>query len=471
MSFGTEPRREGFLLNQATMAQISGVEAVIVAVSGGGDSLALLDLVLTWSKDRPDAPRIIVATVDHALRNGSAGEADWVASLCMTAGIEHHVLLWVGPKPKTGRSQAARDARYDLLCGLAEAHQAGAILLGHTLDDQVETIVMRARRTNDNSVGDMPGLAGIAPVSHHNPSGFYAVKLVRPLLSTKRDELRNHLRSRGTPWLDDPTNDNLTYERPRIRLELGHTNMPPPQQIVVLGDCVARQRQLRAQTVASLIDTRVSTHGTGRIQIGQYSDLDRSALTGLLSCLVGVSGGGRHRPTATAVKPIVDMILAAQMSSLTLGRAKVGNQRCGVTIERELRHLPVISVEPGERKIWDGRLAVSNVEGCEPVFVTALGNLSCNGADVCDRSLLVGRLKHNKHRPDVLSQPVICQPDGSYQLPLSDQDGLLSCQKSPRIRLRRYCASIERYSPIWDAEIRFAVGRLWSQFSEKSAQN
>ena len=97
-----------------------GAGCVVLAVSGGIDSMALMHLAARWRGRRgADAPELHVATVDHGLRAEAALEAGWVATRAASIGLRHHTLVWLGAKPQTGLQQAARDARYSLLLELA----------------------------------------------------------------------------------------------------------------------------------------------------------------------------------------------------------------------------------------------------------------------------------------------------------------------------------------------------------------
>ncbi len=178
-----------------------------VAVSGGGDSMALLHLAAVWS---PAGTVLEAVTVDHGLRPHSAAEARTVAAAAAALDLRHSTLTWGGWDGAGNLQDAARRARRRLIADWAQSSGIGTVLTGHTMDDQAETVLMRLARGSG-----VDGLAGIPRTSH---SG---IDWVRPLLSTRRADLREWLSSRGVPWVEDPTNEDNRFDRVRARRLLG----------------------------------------------------------------------------------------------------------------------------------------------------------------------------------------------------------------------------------------------------------
>ncbi|HET7874810.1 MAG TPA: tRNA lysidine(34) synthetase TilS [Methylomirabilota bacterium] len=183
-----------------------GGETVLVAVSGGADSVALLDVLSELAPSLQLA--LHVAHVDHGLRAAAAEDARFVEGLCASLGVPFHLArVEVRREPPwDGLEAEARRARYRALDALARTLHASRIATGHTADDQAETVLMRLCQ------GSGPrGLAGIAP-----ERGL----LIRPLLQVRREEIEAHLRARGLAWVEDTSNRDTRLLRNRIRHEV-----------------------------------------------------------------------------------------------------------------------------------------------------------------------------------------------------------------------------------------------------------
>jgi tRNA(Ile)-lysidine synthase len=186
---------------------------MILAVSGGPDSTALLWLAARWRARCKHGPKLIAVTVDHGLRPESAREARAVKRLAHKLGVAHRTLRWSGKKPESGIQQAAREARYRLLADAARKAGARHILTAHTLDDQAETVLFRLAR--GSGIAGLRGMGREAPV----PSFRGAVDscLVRPLLEIPKSRLLATLAAAKIPFADDPSNRDPRFTRPRLR--------------------------------------------------------------------------------------------------------------------------------------------------------------------------------------------------------------------------------------------------------------
>ncbi|MBS0255984.1 MAG: tRNA lysidine(34) synthetase TilS [Proteobacteria bacterium] len=176
-----------------------------LAVSGGGDSLALLLLAHAALPGR-----VRVATVDHGLRPEAAAEAAGVAALCARLGVGHATLA-VTVEP--GNVPAgARAARYAALAAWAAAEGLAALATAHQADDQAETLLMRLNRAS--------GVAGLAGVRARGMVPGTRLALLRPLLGWRRAELAGMVAAAGLVAADDPANADPRYDRARLRAEL-----------------------------------------------------------------------------------------------------------------------------------------------------------------------------------------------------------------------------------------------------------
>jgi tRNA(Ile)-lysidine synthase len=186
---------------------------LILAVSGGPDSTALMVLAARWCGASDEAPTLIAVTVDHGLRAQSRHEAKAVEQLAHKLGIKHRTLRWTGRKPKTGLQEAARLARYRLLAQSAREAGARHVITAHTLDDQAETVLFRMARGSGVS-----GLAGMAFLAGMPVKEGREIMLVRPLLGVPKSRLIATLETARIPYADDPTNRDPRFTRPRLRV-------------------------------------------------------------------------------------------------------------------------------------------------------------------------------------------------------------------------------------------------------------
>jgi tRNA(Ile)-lysidine synthase len=191
---------------ETLFAPLARAKGLLLAVSGGPDSTALLLMAARWST-RPHRPAIAVATVDHAMRNGSRAEAEAVGALARRLGLVHHLIEWPGPKPRSRIQERAREARYQMLGACAERIGADVLVTAHHADDQAETVIFRLLRGSG-----IAGLRGMDDAAAHR-----RLTLARPLLGLRKAELIAFCEACGEPFARDPSNEDPRFARTHLR--------------------------------------------------------------------------------------------------------------------------------------------------------------------------------------------------------------------------------------------------------------
>lgn len=318
-------------------------DRLAVAVSGGGDSLALLGLACDWAEH--STCRIQALTVDHGLRPEAGDEALLVAREAMRMGAQHDTLYWTGWDGKGNLPAAARDARYALMRDFCERHGIGAILLGHTQDDQAETVLMRLARGS--------GVDGLSAMSEGR---FGRDDILRPVLGETRADLRIWLTRQGMRWFEDPTNDDPRYDRVRARRLL--------MQLAPFGLDAARL----AETAASLARARVALLARAadvadRIVTDRRGLLifDRDGLTGteeetrlrLLAQGLACLSGAPYKPRLASLTDMLDRALDGRGG--TLQGCRLIPCRDSLMMVREFRAVEGVEAAADGRAQWDRR--------------------------------------------------------------------------------------------------------------------
>lgn len=283
-----------------------------VAVSGGGDSLALMHLLAGWAKDSGrEKPMVLI--VDHALRDGSAGEAKKAAAAAKKAGLAVHILTRKGARPKSGIEALARDARYGLMGRWLKRHGIANLYVGHTLDDQAETFLLRLGRGSG-----LDGLSAMRASAPFPVPGFEDLNLVRPLLGTGRADLRAYLKTRRQDWLEDPMNSEARFARSRIRALMPALDAAGLSSARI-ADAAAHLARARAalELATEAVLARVARPD------GRHVALDAKALTaapreiGLraLAALLMAVSGETYRPRFEALERLFNRLAQGKLGN------------------------------------------------------------------------------------------------------------------------------------------------------------
>lgn len=304
-------------------------QPVALALSGGGDSIALLRLAAGWASAR--GRRLLALTVDHQLQSGSAVWTAFAAQAARAQGADWIGLDWCGDKPKTGVTAAARLARHRLIANAARDAGARVVLFAHNADDIAEADWMRAQGSTLGRLRDWTP----SPVW---PEGR-GLMLARPLLSERREMLRNWLSGQGATWIDDPANEDPRYGRSRARQALQTTASEP--------EPTAR--------------AAVAPSATPIILDGGIIQLDRNLRAATLATTLVCAGGGSTPPRGDRLSAILNRLRASEDFVAVLAGARLEARADRVIVMREAgewtrRPIAPLRLEPGQASVWDGRL-------------------------------------------------------------------------------------------------------------------
>jgi len=332
---------------------------IAVAVSGGPDSMALVLLMAEWAADK--GGKVVALTVDHGLRAESKSEALQVGAWLHPYKIDHHILSWTAPKPVSGIQEEARNARYALMGQWCAEHSILYLALGHQLQDQAETFLLRVRQGSG-----LDGLSAMAPVRQTRD-----VCLIRPVLGISRDRLIATLMSKGQEFVDDPSNANSRYERVRMRHLIADLGLSS-EGLFELTQVLGRARKAMEDLVERADSLLVSYHSMGFAVVDGDGLVEAPYAIGIrvLSRVVQRIGGQPYPPRGDRL----DRLYKAQSGTLAGCRVvkKPGNI---LVLCRESRGVaPLTPIISGQSTVWDGRFVVTASATCPSgVSVGALG--------------------------------------------------------------------------------------------------
>ncbi len=338
---------------------------ILVAFSGGGDSLALLLAASHWA--RGAGRRLIAATVDHGLQIAGATWQDWCADRAARLGHEHVALAWTGAKPAGGLAAAARTARHRLLAEAARRVGARVILMGHTADDLLEAAAMRAAGLRLSSPREW------AP-SPAWPEGR-GVFILRPLLGARRAALRERLRLAEETWIDDPANDDPRSARAQARKALA-----------------AGAAACRTPSACDRAPPSFEVNAAGAVTLTRAGA--RAALGAAVLCV----GGGHVPARGSRLARLRRRLETDETFAATLGGARLSARGDTVRLERETadhrRSGPApLVLWPHETAVWDGRFEIGAGAHGATVGMGRHGSAAIASGDASTvRCLVEGRL-------------------------------------------------------------------------------
>ena len=346
---------------------------VVLAVSGGSDSIALMYLAISWRRRKgitgTRLPNFSVVTIDHGLRPESAAEAVTVSDVAAALGLPHTTLVWRDPKPKTGVQAAARAARRELLSAHLSHNNWRAVAMAHTIDDQAETLLMRlARGSGIDGLGAMRAVSKLA----------VGQSIVRPLLGTRKRMLMDYLVADGIGWIEDPTNQSRGFERVRtrdlIRAAADHEIGLETEALARSATRLARASDaLASLTVRAWAERGSSAHfnrfGYATLRLNWLLEHPEEIRLRLLAGLLNVIGGQEAKVSLGKLETLTSALYLEPdcLAGKTFHGAKIdpmkpnGENGPELMITRETgRQLGAqTALSPGTSLLWDRRFRIA----------------------------------------------------------------------------------------------------------------
>lgn len=317
---------------------------VAIACSGGPDSMALALLA------QEIFPKITVLIVDHGLRKGSGAEAKQVGAWLKKHKIPYVILAWKGKKPRRNLQEEARKVRYRLMSDYCTRHNIAHLLVGHHLEDQAETFLLRLARGS--------GVDGLAAMSAL--TAMYSVTLVRPLLQVPKAQLLAYLKKRKQAFVSDPSNDNLAFDRVKMRRLLPQlTQMGiTPERLAKTASNMARARAHLEEETGRFLKSSCKILPEGYALLAHVNVSEEIALRSL-AALIMLVGGSEVRTRLSDLERLYAALKASSFKGATLGGCAFAQSKRGILIYRELRSVAgSVAIAVGKPLVWDNRFEI-----------------------------------------------------------------------------------------------------------------
>lgn len=385
--------------------QIAGPK-IGLAVSGGGDSMALLHSMNEWVKE--NGCEISVATVNHGLRSEAHAETQMVQRACKRMGIPCTTLMWTGWDEVGNLQNAARQARISLINAWAKENAIHAVATGHTADDQAETFLLRLARGSG-----VDGLSGMATMRVRDGMQWF-----RPLLTFRRAELRQFLKSKRVKWVDDPSNDDESFDRIKMRKaqsaldDLGLTVDRLVETATRMSTARRALERLTKENASSVVTP--TKYGSVKIDIEAFKNLPLELRYRLFAHALKWVSGSHYRPRFDALLESAAKLSNGQDHTL-LGCHIISDGKIGEVC----REVSKIENNIDLQNLFDGRWELSGGELSDDMIIARLGE---DGLPQCD-----GWRELDASRVSLMGTPAIWKNDTLICAPMVTPDPMWQC--------------------------------------------
>ncbi len=346
---------------------------IAIGVSGGPDSIALMILANDWLKTING--KLTVFTLNHGIRKESKEECDYVKAIAEDKEIAVESLKWNGKQNKTKLMQDTRDFRYDLFANRCLKRDILHLMIGHHLDDRIETLIMREKR-----IGNIIGLSSIPWIREYK-----SLRILRPLLNFSKDRIIATCKFHGIKWIMDPSNKNPKYERTIIRNKLKKENSQFKESLKEKINLYTSRRTVYEEMLSDFFVKflKFKIYGRFYIEKNEFLKLEKDIQIEVLKRILSTNSGKKYPPKQKSVVRLIDKINDECNGIYTLSSNLIKNDQKNISFLRESKKTfnemkNGIFIKNGDSKIWDFRFLVKSTKQdlfCEPITISNWKNI------------------------------------------------------------------------------------------------
>ncbi|ETO91686.1 MAG: tRNA(Ile)-lysidine synthetase [Candidatus Xenolissoclinum pacificiensis L6] len=326
-------------------------EKVLLAISGGADSILLLHMIHQWTLTSKLNTKIAVCHVDHNIRYQSSQDSVFVRKICSNMNIPIFVktIEWKESPPTSNIQSRCRTKRYKILEGMCNTKNIKYLLTGHHRDDNIETFLLNLERGSG-----IDGLSSIARCKKISKD----LTILRPLLNIGKEDIYSYLKAHNFDWIEDPSNTNTKYKRNFLRKIIDTESLTLKNRI--LNTISHIQNSMYTVYHYAYIEMQkiiTVNHGFITIEISSFVKLPQEIQSRILMWCIQVIGGKPYKPKYTTLQ----RILSSEKISLTISSCYVKKTKKELKILKEYQHITdVIEILPNGTILWDKRFTITN---------------------------------------------------------------------------------------------------------------
>lgn len=357
-----------------------------VALSGGADSMALTLLLDEYSKKHKKD--LIALIVNHNLREESSSESESVSSKMTDLGIKNKILTWDHKKISSNMQEQAREARLGLLTDYCKSHEIKYLFIAHHKNDVAETFLMNILRGS--------GVYGMSSIP--NMTVYNSVFLLKPLLDFHKSSLQKYLKNKKINWIEDPSNNNKTFLRTKVRNIMRSKEMKeiiPDTDLLVDRLALNAKNAARARTALEIIceeemRKNVTLHKEGYITLNhtEFFNLNEEiGLKILSSCLITISGEHHNKPRLNSLEGLY-FHLKSKKTAKTLWGCEIVIKKGLIYVYREIGKKTIkVTKLSNTIWVWDNRFEIrlKSPDTIKKIESLSYENLSGHKDKILDR--------------------------------------------------------------------------------------